>query len=142
VVAAPAAAGTLIEPAAGVAKRLIVDGMNLIGSRAGGWWRDRPGAMRALAEELAGYARRTGADLTLVFDGRPIDLPAEASEGIEVAFAPRGGRDAADDEIVRRVSESPEPEALAVVTSDRELARRVRETGANVISVRAFDGQL
>ena len=39
--------------------RWIVDGMNVIGSRPNGWWRDRPGAMRALTDEL-------GAGLTVV----------------------------------------------------------------------------
>ena len=33
-------------------RRLIVDGMNVIGSRPDGWWRDRPGAMRRLVEKL------------------------------------------------------------------------------------------
>ena len=32
--------------------RLVVDGMNVIGSRPTGWWRDRPGAMRGLVREL------------------------------------------------------------------------------------------
>ena len=45
----------------------------------------------------------------------------------------RGGRDAADDRIVELVGADPEPGGLTVVTSDRELARRVRELGAQVI---------
>ena len=42
-------------------------GMNVIGS-ADGWWRDRPGAMRELVEELDAFAsaRRAG---DVVFDG-------------------------------------------------------------------------
>ena len=32
--------------------RFIVDGMNVIGSRPTGWWRDRPGAMRGLVGEV------------------------------------------------------------------------------------------
>ena len=31
---------------------LVVDGANVVGSRPDGWWRDRPGAARRLAEEL------------------------------------------------------------------------------------------
>ena len=42
--------------------------------------------------------------------------------------APRRGRNAADDEIVRLVAE--DPDAL-VVTSDAELAARVRALGAD-----------
>ena len=35
---------------------LIVDGANVMGSRADGWWRDRAGAMARLYGELAGLA--------------------------------------------------------------------------------------
>jgi hypothetical protein len=37
--------------------RLIVDGMNVIGSRPDGWWRDREGAIRSLVGRLERYAR-------------------------------------------------------------------------------------
>ena len=40
--------------------RWIVDGMNVIGSRPDGWWRDRDGARARLVEELSSYARATG----------------------------------------------------------------------------------
>ena len=40
--------------------RWIVDGMNVIGSRPTGWWRDRPGAMRGLVAELGDVRRRAG----------------------------------------------------------------------------------
>jgi 8-oxo-dGTP diphosphatase len=37
---------------------LIVDGANVMGSRADGWWRDRAGAMARLHSELAALASR------------------------------------------------------------------------------------
>ena len=37
---------------------LIVDGANVMGSRADGWWRDRAGAMARLHGELAALAGR------------------------------------------------------------------------------------
>ena len=37
---------------------LIVDGANVMGSRADGWWRDRAGAMARLHGELAALAAR------------------------------------------------------------------------------------
>jgi 8-oxo-dGTP diphosphatase len=40
---------------------LIVDGANVMGSRADGWWRDRAGAMARLHGELAALAARGGA---------------------------------------------------------------------------------
>ena len=39
--------------------RWIVDGMNVIGSRPTGWWRDRPGAMRGLVASWTS-SRRAG----------------------------------------------------------------------------------
>jgi predicted RNA-binding protein with PIN domain len=109
--------------------RRLVDGMNVIGSRPDGWWRDRTGAMRRLAEELDRFAAASGDDVVLVLDGRPRDVGAP--EGVEVVFAP-GGRDAADDEIARMVTADAEPGSLTVTTSDQRLARRVTEAGGHV----------
>ena len=53
--------------------------------------------------------------------------------------APRRGRNAADDEIVRLVEE--EPDAL-VVTSDAELVARVRALGARVEGAGTFRRRL
>ena len=114
--------------------RWLVDGMNVIGSRPSGWWRDRPGAMRELVEQL----RVLGEPVTVVFDGRPFEL--DGGEGVEVVFASRRGRDAADDDIAALVERSDEP--LRVVTSDRALAERVREGGAEVVGARAFRDRL
>src|SRR5690348_1243771 len=41
---------------AGMDVALIVDGANVMGSRADGWWRDRAGAMARLHGELATLA--------------------------------------------------------------------------------------
>src|SRR4051794_37741316 len=110
--------------------RLLVDGMNVIGSRPTGWWRDRPGAGRELVEALTAYAGQTGHQVSVVFDGKPIDVTAGP---VEVSFASRPGPDAADDEIVKRVAADPDPAELTVVTSDSRLAQRVREHGAEVV---------
>jgi len=108
----------------------LVDGMNVIGSRPDGWWRDRTGAQRRLAEELAAWAGRSGEQVAVVFDGRPHEIDAP---GVDVAFASRRGPNAADDDIVARVAASADPSAVRVVTSDRDLARRVEELGAEVV---------
>ena len=52
--------------------RWIVDGMNVIGTRPDGWWRDRDGVVRRLAGRLAAYSLETGEAVTIVFDGRPV----------------------------------------------------------------------
>jgi predicted RNA-binding protein with PIN domain len=110
--------------------RWLVDGMNVIGSRPDGWWRDRPGAMRALVDRLG----RLGEPVTVVFDGRPVELPDAAD--VEVLFASRRGRNAADDDIAALAAEAGEP--LTVVTSDGALAERVRRSGAEVVGAGAF----
>ncbi len=121
----------LIAP--GTRRRLLVDGNNVIGSRPDGWWKDRAGASRRLVAALGALALRTGDDITVVFDGRPVaDLPERVHDGIRVAYARRSGRDAGDDRIVEEVSGADDRAAITVVTSDRELARRVRELGVTV----------
>jgi predicted RNA-binding protein with PIN domain len=114
-------------------ERWLVDGMNVIGSKPDGWWRDRPAAMRALAEQLGAWAGER--DVTVVFDGRPFEVDVD---GVRVEFATRRGRNAADDDIVRLVESDRHPSGLRVVTSDHELATRVSELGAQVVSAGGF----
>jgi predicted RNA-binding protein with PIN domain len=117
---------------------LIVDGNNVMGSRPDGWWRDRAGASRRLVEQLGRWAQREREDVLVVFDGRAAD-PVDAPPGVEVRFAERAGRDAADDVIV---AAHDTPRELTVVTSDAGLSRRVRAHGARVTGARAFREQL
>jgi predicted RNA-binding protein with PIN domain len=114
--------------------RWVVDGMNVIGSRPTGWWRDRPRAMRELVEDLG----RLGEPVTVVFDGRPFEM--EDTGDVEVLFASRSGRNAADDDIAALAADAEEP--LRVVTSDGELADRVRSSGAEVVGAGAFRARL
>jgi predicted RNA-binding protein with PIN domain len=118
--------------------RWIVDGMNVIGSRPNGWWRDRPGAMRALVEELEAFAERGGEAVTVIFDGKPFDLESS----VEVMFASRRGPNAADDDIAVLVQRDDEPGGLSVVTSDGDLAGRVRAAGAAVVGAGEFRRRL
>src|SRR4051812_23382001 len=119
--------------------RWLVDGMNVVGSRPDGWWRDRRGAMRRLTESLAAFATETGEPLTVVFDGRAFDLSAP---GIEVLFASTRGRDAADHDIAALVEADADPAGVTVVTSDRSLAGRVRAAGAAVVPSATFRRRL
>jgi len=114
-------------------RRLIVDGNNVIGSRPDGWWRDRPGAARRLVAALQRLAAATGDRVAVVLDGRPLaDIPEGVHAGVLVAYATRAGRDAADDRIVAEVARDHDPASLTVITSDRQLAERVRAHGARV----------
>jgi predicted RNA-binding protein with PIN domain len=115
--------------------RWLVDGMNVVGSRPDGWWRDRPGAMRGLVADLG----RLEEDVVVVFDGAPFEIE---SERVEVVFASRRGPNAADDDIATRVAADPDPGGLTVVTSDADLRRRVRPHGARVEGAGAFRRRL
>ena len=115
--------------------RWLVDGMNVIGSRPDGWWRDRHAAMRRLVEDL----ERLEGDVTVVLDGAVFELE---SDPVEVVFASRRGPNAADDDIAARVAADPDPGSLTVVTSDADLERRVREHGASVEGAGRFRRRL
>jgi hypothetical protein len=104
--------------------RWLIDAMNVIGSVPDGWWRDREGAMRKLVARV----RAAGLAGTIVLDSGPDDLLGTA-DGVTVVRAARRGRNAADDEIVRLVEEDAD---VTVVTSDADLATRVRALGARV----------
>jgi predicted RNA-binding protein with PIN domain len=118
----------------------LVDGMNVIGSRPDGWWRDRHAAMVRLVDLLERWAVAGGEDVTVVFEQRP--SPPISSTVIEVAHAPRPRPDSADDEIVRRLRASLAPGEVRVVTSDRWLADRVWALGATVERAESFRARL
>ena len=116
----------------------LIDGMNVVGSRPDGWWRDRTGAKRALIGQLDNFRRATSDEIVVVLDGAPIELPEHS---VEVVFA-GGARDAADVEILRRAEACADPAAARVVTSDGALARAVAAAGVEVVSAGSFRARL
>ncbi len=98
-----------------------MDGLNVIGTRPDGWWRDRTGAMRRLAAQLAALDE----DVVLVLDGRPRELDAD----LDVRWVP-----VADDLIAELAGPGD-----TVVTSDRGLAERL---DCQVIGARSFRQRL
>jgi predicted RNA-binding protein with PIN domain len=119
--------------------RRLVDGNNVMGARPDGWWRDRTSAARRLVGLLDAYAAETGEEVAVIFDGRP--FAAEPGR-VDVAWAERAGRDAADDAIAARVARDADPSGLVVVTSDAALAARVTAAGAAVEGAGAFRRRL
>ncbi|WP_166904829.1 NYN domain-containing protein [Mycobacterium sp. DL440] len=120
--------------------RWIVDGMNVIGTRPDGWWKDRRSAMAGLVERLEHWAAAGGHPVTVVFEG-PTTPPIESAV-IEIGHAPRAAANSADDEIVRLVLADPRPDEITVVTSDSGLAARVRDAGALVQPAAGFRDQI
>lgn len=120
--------------------RWVIDGMNVIGTRPDGWWKDRHAAMVRLVDLLERWSAVTGEDVTVVFEKPP--NPPIRSTVIVVAHAPKPKRDAADDEIVRMLGLDTDPGAVRVVTSDVWLGDRVRAIGATVEAAAPFRAQV
>jgi 8-oxo-dGTP diphosphatase len=140
-----------LQPLLGVRPAVVVDAANVVGSVPDGWWHDRPAAARRLIARIG----------RLVEDGVPaaaLDLPehtwfpewvvvvegqarvaGDGVEGVEVVRAPASGDDAIVAETVRLIEAG---RTVTVVTSDRELARRVTEAGAAVRGTRWLLEQL
>ncbi len=123
-----------------MAIRIIVDGYNFIGSEKG-----LRGDIEARREELIGrlarYRALKGYSVAVVFDGWGSGWPSEQGElrqGVEVVFSRHGEK--ADEVIVRMAEELGS--ACLVVSSDREVARRVRASGGVAVSVGEFGARL
>ena len=105
----------------------VVDGNNVMGAGADGWWNDPVAASVRLTQAIAEWARTHEDAVTVIFDGRPETRLSELAGGnLAVDFARRLARDAADDRIVELVEElyGVEPD-LTVITSDRGLVARL-----------------
>jgi hypothetical protein len=114
----------------------LVDAMNVVGPRPDGWWKDREAAIIRLVEQLERWAASSDDQVTVVLERAP---SAEIStKAIEIANARAPGPNAADREIVRLLEEEIDPAEATVVTSDRDLADRVRALGAAVEPASSF----
>jgi predicted RNA-binding protein with PIN domain len=122
-----------------VSGHLVVDGNNVFGATADGWWRDRRGAARRLLARLQCYAAHTEATVVLVLDSVDPNLAEGEHGSVTVRYARRRGRNAADDRIRELLTELEG--AVEVITSDRELAADARRL-ATVTGAGTFLGRL
>ncbi|HEV3360110.1 MAG TPA: NYN domain-containing protein [Pseudonocardiaceae bacterium] len=85
-----------------------------------------------LGMQMASLAARTGAEITVVFDGAGVvAVPSAAPRGVRVLFSDPGVL--ADDVIRAIVAAEPEGRPVVVVTSDRAVADSVRRRGAHPV---------
>jgi len=120
--------------------RLIVDGYNVSKTA---WPESSLEAQRIrLLNGIAPLVARSGAETTVVFDAatsasRP---PVHPPRGVRVLFSPSGV--IADDVIRDLVDAEPEGRMVIVVTSDQEIVRDVRRSGARTVGAEALIGVL
>ena len=115
---------------------IVVDAMNVIGSVPDGWWKDRDDALARLVDAVAGHDFDEW--VVVIADGRPVaGVPAGTRGEVELRYAGRSDRDAADDDIVALVATLDDGEPITVVTSDRGLVDRLRP-GTHVEGARSF----
>ncbi|AUS77918.1 RNA-binding protein [Actinoalloteichus sp. AHMU CJ021] len=82
--------------------------------------------------QLGALAARTGAEVTVVFDGAGVvAVPVASARGVRVLFSDPGVL--ADDVIRALVAAEPEGRPVVVVTSDRAVADSVRRRGAHPV---------
>jgi predicted RNA-binding protein with PIN domain len=112
------------------AVHLIVDGYNV--TKTGYAELSLSDQRDRLVHQLAVLAARTGAEVTLVFDGAGVvAVPAAAPRGVRVLFSDPGVL--ADDVIRALVTAEPEGRPVVVVTSDRAVADSIRRRGAHPV---------
>lgn len=112
---------------------LLVDAANVVGSRPTGWWRDRPGAARALVARLRD-APALPRPVVVVLEGlaRQGEPEGEAG-GVQVVHAPGSG----DDTLAALARQG-----VILISADRGLAGRARDAGADVRGPRWLLDQL
>lgn len=113
------------------AVHLLVDGYNVTKT---GYGEQALEAQRSrLLAGLAGLAARTGAEVTVVFDGvdRTAPLAAAGPRGVRLLFSRTG--ETADDVLRRLVRAEPAGRPLVVVTSDQAIVDDVRADGARPV---------
>lgn len=129
---------------------IVVDAANVVGSVPDGWWRDRPGATQRLLGRISTLVdvgvRAAALDLpehtwfptwSVVVEGRA--RAAQGADDVHLVRADASGDDAIVSEAERLAERGHQ---VTVVTSDRGLAARATDAGAQVRGARWLLDQL
>ncbi len=110
---------------------LIIDGYNV--TKTGYGTLTLADQRNRLMTGLGGLVAQTRVEVTVVFDGAELNAPVQvvAPRGVRVLFSAPG--EIADDLIRQLVRAEPPGRAIAVVSSDREVAESVRRMGARPV---------
>jgi len=120
---------------------ILIDGYNYLHAMRGLEHRepirDLEAARSELHELLSRYQNITEDQLRIVYDARcGRRTPNEEQGHVQIVYAPANAT--ADDYIVRLVKGCKQPGRIIVVTSDRELAERVKALQAHVMKSSSF----
>ncbi|TMR07674.1 RNA-binding protein [Nonomuraea turkmeniaca] len=110
---------------------LVIDGYNV--TKTGYGTLTLADQRNRLMTGLGGLVAQTRVEVTAVFDGAELNAPVQvvAPRGVRVLFSAPG--ETADDLIRQLVRAEPPGRAIAVVSSDREVAESVRRMGARPV---------
>lgn len=122
-----------------MAVRLLVDGNNLMFALADvAVEADR----RRLSRMLGDFARREGAEVTVVYDGpRRRPSPADNGDDPRLTVYYSEGR-TADEILAELIASHSAPRRLTIVSGDRAVQRQARRRRCQVVEALAFARQL
>ncbi len=114
-----------------MARVLVVDGANVVGSRPDGWWRDRAGAAARLHGRLA-VADTSWDEIVLVLEGQAKGGVPRGRDGhLRTVHAAKDG----DAAITAEAATARERgDTVMVVTADRALQQRVQALACQTMS--------
>lgn len=117
----------------------LIDGYNFLfrihSSKGKSLEQRRESLIDLLSDELSGFKGQCA----IVFDSAEQirDFPESIRQkNLDVIYAPRGST--ADEYIIEMVEQTKNPKSLAVVTSDKGLARQCGHIGSEVFSIEDF----
>ena len=119
----------------------LIDGHNLVGQMPD-LRLDDPDDEEKLLEYLRRYRARTGHTLIVIFDAGQGYHPAKTHRrgGITIQFVSPG--QTADQILIRRIRQVKNPQAVIVVTSDRDVQQAAQQAGLRVVTSQEFARQL